>query len=396
LIHNAKMAHDQKVDVIAVAKKLATEVLAKNAIATDEKGAFPAESVKALRESRLMGLTVPEALGGLGKGKSEACAVLTILGEQCASTAMIYLMHLSGVDALLTAPATGPFHAGRRNDVLKSVAAGKTLMTLSFSEVGSRSQFWASLTKCDKNGDHFVLNGKKSFATSANNADGYMVSALGSNGKGVNVFYVDRGTKGYQGVGAFNGFGMRGNDSGPMELKDCSVPAKDLLTADGEGFGYMLGILPIFLAGNAAVAVGIMKAVTAATIAHMGKSKFEHLPAGDNKNTGLNDLMNLRARLAEMNITTAVAEAFVEKAAAKADKGEADAFLAAMQSKAHCAEAVIKVTDLAMRTCGGAAFNKTIGLERNFRDSRAMTIMAPTTDHLYEFISKSLLGMPLF
>jgi len=391
------MASDSKVDVLAIARKVAADVLAKNAVTADEKGAFPADSIRALRESRLFGLTVPAALGGLDRGKADACAVLTILAEQCASTAMIFLMHLSGTEALLTAPDKGAFHSGRRNDVLKSIAAGKTLMTLAFSETASRSQFWASVSKCDKASGNMVLNGKKSFCTSANNADGYIVSSLGSNGKGVNCFYVDRGTKGFSGAGAFTGLGMRGNDSGPMALQDCAVPEKDLITPDGEGFGYMLGILPMFLAGNAAVSVGIMKAVEAATTAHMGKAKFEHLPGAEKGSAmGLNDLMNLRARLAEMNVTTAVTEAFVEKAAAKVDKKEADAFLAVMQAKAWASEAAVKVTDLAMRTCGGAAFNKTIGIERNFRDSRAATVMAPTTDHLYEFISKSLLKMPLF
>jgi len=219
---------------------------------------------------------------------------------------------------------------------------------------------------------------------------------LARQAKASTFFYVDRGTKGFHGTGAFTGLGMRGNDSGPMELKECAVPAVDLITADGEGFGYMLGILPMFLAGNAAVSVGIMKAATEATSAHLKKSKFEHLPGADKTPTGLQDLMNLRARFAEMAITTNVAEAFVEKAAGKVDKGDADAFLAVMQAKAHAAESAIKVTDLAMRTCGGAAFNKSIGLERNFRDSRAAAVMAPTTDHLYEFSSKALLGMPLF
>jgi len=388
-------AEAKAVDVVAVAKKVA-ETAAKNAIATDEKGAFPTENVKALRESGLLGLTVPTANGGMGQGKAAASKVLAILGEACASTGMIYLMHLSGVEAVLTAPATGAFHAGRRNAVLASAAAGKTLMTLAFSEFGSRSHFWSPLTSCTKNGDTFVLNGKKSFATSANNADGFLVSALGTAGKGVNIFYVDRGTKGFHGTGAFTGLGMRGNDSGPMELKECAVPAADLITADGEGFGYMLGILPLFLSGNASVSVGIMKAATEATSNHLKKTKFEHLPGADKTQTGLQDLMNLRARFAEMAITTSVAEAFLEKAAGKVDKGDADAFLAVMQAKAHAAESAIKVTDLAMRTCGGAAFNKSIGLERNFRDSRAAAVMAPTTDHLYEFSSKALLGMPLF
>jgi alkylation response protein AidB-like acyl-CoA dehydrogenase len=69
--------------------------------------------------------------------------------------------------------------------------------------------------------------------------------------------------------------------------------------------------------------------------------------------------------------------------------------LTVLESKAAAAEAALLVTDLAMRTCGGAAFSRHLAVERNFRDARAASVMAPTTDVLYDFIGKSLLGMPL-
>jgi len=76
--------------------------------------------------------------------------------------------------------------------------------------------------------------------------------------------------------------------------------------------------------------------------------------------------------------------------------GRADAMLRVLQVKAAAGETATEVTDLAMRVCGGAAFRKEVGVERNFRDARAATVMAPTTDMLYDFIGKALTGMPLF
>jgi len=67
-----------------------------------------------------------------------------------------------------------------------------------------------------------------------------------------------------------------------------------------------------------------------------------------------------------------------------------------LEVKAAAAEAAIQVTDIAMRVCGGAAFRKEAGTERHFRDARAMSVMAPTTDLLYDFIGKALVGQPLF
>jgi alkylation response protein AidB-like acyl-CoA dehydrogenase len=67
-----------------------------------------------------------------------------------------------------------------------------------------------------------------------------------------------------------------------------------------------------------------------------------------------------------------------------------------LEVKASSGEAATQVTDLAMRVCGGAAFRREVGVERRFRDARAATIMAPTTDVLYDFIGKAVTGLPLF
>jgi alkylation response protein AidB-like acyl-CoA dehydrogenase len=75
---------------------------------------------------------------------------------------------------------------------------------------------------------------------------------------------------------------------------------------------------------------------------------------------------------------------------------DADALVPILECKAAAAEAALEVTDLAMRCCGGAAFSRHLAVERNFRDARAAGVMAPTTDVLYDFIAKALLGLPLF
>jgi alkylation response protein AidB-like acyl-CoA dehydrogenase len=73
-----------------------------------------------------------------------------------------------------------------------------------------------------------------------------------------------------------------------------------------------------------------------------------------------------------------------------------DAMLRVMEMKAAAAEAALEVTDIAMRVCGGAAFRKDVGVERYFRDARAASVMAPTSDVLYDFIGKAVCGLPVF
>ena len=76
--------------------------------------------------------------------------------------------------------------------------------------------------------------------------------------------------------------------------------------------------------------------------------------------------------------------------------GRPDAMLRVLEVKAAAGESATQVLDTAMRVCGGAAFRKEVGVERLFRDARAATVMAPTTDVLYDFIGKAVCGMELF
>ena len=113
-------------------------------------------------------------------------------------------------------------------------------------------------------------------------------------------------------------------------------------------------------------------------------------------NSKLADLPNLRTRLAKMRTETDRARAHLICALDAVEASAPNAMLLVLEAKAAAAESAMLVTDLGMQTCGGAAFSKHLSLERNFRDARAASVMAPTTDVLYEFIGRALCGMELF
>jgi alkylation response protein AidB-like acyl-CoA dehydrogenase len=110
----------------------------------------------------------------------------------------------------------------------------------------------------------------------------------------------------------------------------------------------------------------------------------------------LADLPTVRAYLSRMRIKTDMARALLLDSLNALEQGRQDAMLRVLEVKAAAGEASTEVTDLAMRVCGGAAFRKEVGIERHFRDARAATVMAPTTDVLYDFIGKAVCGLPLF
>jgi len=279
-------------------------------------------------------------------------------------------------------------------DTLRLVAAGKHLTTLAWSETGSRSQFWAPVSKPTRNGSGVVLHADKSFVTAAGEADGYVVSTQWVDAESPmqsTLYLVLKDDAGVSVGAPWNGIGMRGNASSPMKFEGVHVDGSRALSEEAKGLDTMLGVvLPFFMLGNAAISVGICEAATRATQAHITSARFEHT---DSK---LSDLPNLRARLAEMRIETDRARAHLASVIASVENPGPMTQLLVLESKAAAAESAVKVTEIGMRACGGAAFGRRVGLERQFRDARASIVMAPTTDHTHEFIGRALCGMELF
>jgi len=348
-----------------------------------DRGTFPQATLKALGDAGLLGLVSATSVGGKGRGLAEAAVVVERLARECASTAMVVTMHYC---------ATAVIEAHGPEDVRRAIAAGKHLTTLAFSEPGSRSQFWASLNTAKVDGDHVRITGKKSFSTSAHNADTYVWSSKPTAGGELSTLWlVPRTTQGIRVDGNFDGLGLRGNDSAPITAEDVRVPQTARLGEDGAGFGIMMGVvLPWFNVLAAQVSAGIMEAMVERTAKHAGAGKFEH--AGST----IADLPTVRAFIARMRIKTDQTKTLNSDTLAAIGGSRPDATLRVLESKAAAGEAAAEVGDLAMRVCGGAAYRKDVGVERLFRDARASLVMGPTTDVLYDFIGKAVCGLPLF
>jgi alkylation response protein AidB-like acyl-CoA dehydrogenase len=361
----------------------AVQVAAENAADVDGAGRFPRETIDSLAQTGLLGLISASAVGGRGAGMRQAADVIERLGGSCASSAMVVMMHYC---ATAVVEAHGP------DELRREIAAGRSLGTLAFSETGSRSQFWAPLSTAVTEGDEVLLEASKSWVTSAGEADFYVWSSRPLAAEGASSLWLVRARQpGVEVAAGFNGLGMRGNSSKPMAAKRGAVSRDSLLGADGTGFDVMMGtVLPWFQVLNAAASVGIAEAAVAATAAHAVSVRYEHL------GQTLADQPVNRHHIARMRIQTDQARALLSATLEAVELNGPDTMLRVLEVKAAASEAVVAVTDLAMRICGGAAFRKELGVERNFRDARAATVMAPTTDALYDFIGKAVCGMPLF
>jgi alkylation response protein AidB-like acyl-CoA dehydrogenase len=364
-------------------EKIVLEVIRPAAVEIDQTGAFPRAAMDALSKGGLLGLISVEEIGGMGQGLRAAALTIERLAQECASTAMVLCMHYAGTAVI---EAHGPL------EVRKEIAAGRHITTLAFSERGSRSHFWAPVSSATGHNGTVNLDAAKSWVTSAGQADSYVWSSRPLEAEGAStIWLVPANAAGLAVAGPFDGLGLRGNASSPITAKKVAVERSAMLGPDGGGFEVMMSIvLPYFQIMNAAFSIGTMKAATRKAAQHVSGAKLEHL------GSSLSDLPTIRAYIARMRIKTDMAHTLLLDTLDAVESGREDTMLRVLEVKAAAGEASTEVTDLAMRVCGGAAFRKDVGVERNFRDARAATVMAPTTDVLYDFIGKLECGMPLF
>ena len=197
---------------------VADEIAGPNAARNDREARFPDESIRALGERGLLGLVVPTDLGGLGQGPGAYAQAVARLAAADTSLAIVYVMHSCGALCLLPARQSPPVQ-----DTLRAIAEGRHLTTLAFSERGSRSHFWAPVSRARPNGGTIVLNASKSWVTSAGHAQSYVVSTQATSATvptETTLYLVEAERSGVRVLAPWNGIGLRGNASSPVQPED--------------------------------------------------------------------------------------------------------------------------------------------------------------------------------
>jgi alkylation response protein AidB-like acyl-CoA dehydrogenase len=367
------------------------DAIAASAAAVDRDGRFPREAVDRLAGDGLLALGVPEAYGGPGGGPIEAVEAVEAVAGACASTGMVYVMHLVATQTLLG--GTSEQDGGPKGETLRAIARGEHLSTLAYSERGSRGHFWAQVSRARPDGDDVVIDADKSFATAAGEAHSYVL-ATGAPGSddpvATELYLVPSDADGIDIPHRFDGLGMRGNASAPLTVRGLTVGADQRLGDRGSGFALMMqATLPWFALTCAACSVGIAGAALSAAIEHATQARFDHL------GQALADVPGVRDRLGRAKGRHLEGQALVRAVARQMAGGDPDAQVGVLAVKAAAAEMAVEVTDLCLRVGGGVAYGKQGPLERHFRDARAASVMAPTTDLLHDFLGKALTGRDL-
>jgi len=259
-------------EALAKVRSVCSEFVAPLAAETDRERTFPRRQLEALGKAGLLGLNVSPEHGGLGLGFLGMARVVEEIAASCASTAMVYVMHLSGLSVISARPTPS-----RVEEFLRPAAAGRHLSTLAFSERGSGAHFYAPVSVPERQNGGFLLNAEKSFVTSAGEADSYVVSSLQSSPRtplDSSLYVVRKSAAGLTVSGRWEGLGLRGNASAPMSLERVKIPATDLIGEEGDGLNLMMKhCVPAFHVGISAVNLGIARTALQGAIAHASSRK---------------------------------------------------------------------------------------------------------------------------
>lgn len=354
-------------------------------VKVDREGTFPQEAYEALKKEGHTALLVPKEYGGRAGSIVDHVETCMALGSVCATTALCYMMHNV---ATMSIVAFGT--AEQKEFYLPKIASGELALALAFSETGTGTHFYNPEIKAEKTEGGYLLNGKKSFVTSAHYADYYLVLAANPQGEGLSVFATANNLSGMQHDDiAWDGLGMRGNASVPVYYEDVFVSDKFLIGKHGDGAGIVFNVVaPYFILGLAAVYTGLSMAASTCAIEYATLRSYSD-------GSTLSNIETVQLHIASIFSLVSASKALTLHAAQSALEGKSDALALIISARLEASSNAIDVCNRAMKVGGGHAYSKRLPLERYLRDAYAAAVMAPSTDVLSVWLGKALTGQQI-
>jgi butyryl-CoA dehydrogenase len=364
-----------------LARKIARERIAPHAAHYDETESYPEKSMRAIVDSGLFGIWVPEEYGGSAMG----CLALSLVSEEiaaaCASTATQYLdQPLGGLPILLAGSEE------QKKKYLPRLATGELLSAYSLSEPGAGSDAAGLRTTAVRKGDHYVLDGSKQWCTNGDHADVVTVFATldaSKRAKGVTAFLVEKGTPGFTVGKKEKKLGIRASPTVALHFTECAVPVEQRLGAEGEGFKLAMRTLDITRPATGAMAVGIAQAALDAAVGYARERQQFGQPIAA--------FQGIQFMLADMAMAVHGARLMVHHCARQVDAGIADNTLEASMAKCFAADAAMKVTVDAVQIFGGYGYTREYPVERYMRDAKIMQIYEGTNQIQRVIVAKALM-----
>ena len=365
----------------ATAREFAETQIKPIAAEIDRDARFPHETVKRMGELGLMGMVIPERWGGSAAGAVAYVVALEEIARVCASHAVV----MSVNNSLYGAPIARFGNDAQREQFLIPVASGHAHGCFGLTEPQAGSDATNQQTLAIRDGDDYVLNGRKRFITNGREASFALVFAQADRAKGhhgITAFVVEKGRAGFTVGKTEDKLGIRASDTAELLFDDCRVPARNRIGDEGQGFRIAMSAIDGGRIGIAAQAVGIATGAYERSVAYARERKAFGVIIGEHP---LHHLV-----LADMAVAIEGARLLTRRAAALKDADRPYRAAAAM-AKLFAAETAMKVTTDAIQVHGGYGFIKEYEVERAFRDAKITQLYEGTSQIQKLVVARHLL-----
>jgi len=336
----------------------------------DESQHFPMDMFHRMGEHGFLGVLVPEAYGGAGLGYQEYITVIEEIAKVCGSIGLSVAAH----NSLCTNHILLFGNEEQKSKYLPLLASGKWIGAWGLTEPNTGSDAMRMQCTAVRDGDHWVLNGTKSWIT--HGKSGHVAVVIARTGelldsRGMTAFVVERGTPGFSAGKKENKLGMRASETAEMIFDNCRLHQSQVLGVEGEGFIQSMKILDGGRISIASLALGIAKGAYEASVKY---SKERH-----QFGQPISSFQGISFKLADMATKIEAAELLTRHAGALKDEGKKHTKEAAM-AKYYASEISVQVSTDAVQVFGGYGYTKDFPVEKFYRDSKLCTIGEGTSE----------------
>lgn len=346
----------------------------------DAEEFFPVETLKKAGELGLLGILVPETYGGSGMGYFEYMSTLDELGQVCGGFGLSVAAH----NSLCTGHILTFGNEAQKKKYLPKLATGEYIGAWGLTEPNTGSDAMRMQCTAEDKGDHFLVNGMKTWITHGLSGDVAVVlirtgELLDSNG--ITAFIVEKGMKGFTANKIDKKMGVRASETAELYFDNVEIPMENVLGKVGEGFKQAMKILDGGRISIAALSLGIAKGATKSALAYAKQREQFGKPISSFQAIGF--------KLADMHTRCEAAELLTSQAAYLKNNGM-PVTLKSSYAKLYASEACVYCANEAIQIMGGNGYTMEYPAEKFLRDSKLMTLGEGTSEIQKLVISRNL------
>jgi alkylation response protein AidB-like acyl-CoA dehydrogenase len=362
------------------AREFAEAKIAPRVAEMEKTGEVCDDVVKALAEAEMMAITIPEEYGGLGLGYTERMIAVEEISRVSVAAAMMLQVFALGIEPIVKFGSED-----LKKKYLPGLASGERLSTTAVTEATGGSDPTGIRSSYKKDGEDFVLNGRKCFITNSHIADTVTVLAKDEdNPKAFCAFVLDKDLPGWKATHKEHKVGMRGCNTGELGFENCRIPASQLLGEEGKGLRVtMAAIGDVGRGGMVGVALGLQTACLEASVKFANERILYGKPIAA--------LQTIQNKLADMKIDLEAGRLLGYRAAAMQVRGQRSSNEFAV-AKYYTTEACQKAAKMAVDIHGGYGCMEEYAVSRYLRDSYVVGPSAGTSDIMKVIIGRWVLS----